>query len=365
MRKLTIKNKKYSLPIYLPDATRAVVRGLDTMDLEVIGIEGVVVNTYHLMTQPGLAVLKKAGGVKGLMRFNGLVVSDSGGWQIFSTIKRTGSTLSGEITDEGVLFGFGGKKKEIFTPEKSIQVQFAIGSDILICLDDFTAPEAKAEAVKESVERTILWAKRSRKEFDSLVKRNKLTAKNRPHLFAVIQGGWNKNLRKYCAEELLKIGFDGFGYGGYTVNEKREQDLKMAKFVADLIPEEFPKFALGSGQLVDIARMHELGWQIFDCVLPTRDARHGRLYLIKKVALENPEKLKLKSGYQFLSITRGKYANDLKPIDEDCDCLTCQNYSRAYLNHLFKIGDSTYFRLATMHNLRQYVRLVERLRLKS
>lgn len=359
IKKIVIKNKKYLLPIYLPDATRAVVRGLDAVDLKKIGIQGVVVNTYHLMHQPGLAVLKKAGGVKGLMNFQGLVVSDSGGWQIFSTIKRVGSNLFGKITDEGVIFGFNNKKKEIFTPEKSIQTQFAIGSDILICLDDFTAPNIEFKKIKESVERTILWAKRSRIEFDKLVVKNKLTDKNRPLLFAVIQGGWDKDLRKYCAEELLKIGFDGYGYGGYTVNGKGEQDLKMAKFVAKLIPDKFPKFALGSGRLVDIARMREMGWQIFDCVLPTRDARHGRLYLIKKTALENPEKLKLKSSYQFLSIGRGKYAQDLKSMDKNCDCLTCQKYSRAYLNHLFKIGDFGYYRLATIHNLRQYARLLK------
>lgn len=123
--------------------------------------------------------------------------------------------------------------------------------------------------------------------------KNKLTDKNRPLLFAVIQGGWDKDLRKYCAEELLKIGFDGYGYGGYTVNGKGEQDLKMAKFVAKLIPDKFPKFALGSGRLVDIARMREMGWQIFDCVLPTRDARHGRLYLIKKNCLRKSGKIEI------------------------------------------------------------------------
>ncbi len=361
-KKIVIKNRKHQLPCFLPDATRAVVRGLDGSDLKNIGVKGVVVNTYHLMNQPGLETLQKAGGVKGLMNFEGLVVSDSGGWQIFSTIKRAGCDLQGKITDEGVVFGFDNKKKEVFTPEDSIRAQWAIGADILICLDDFTAPEANRKAIEESVERTILWAKRSRIEFDRLVKKNGLNDGKRPHLFAVIQGGWDKKLREHCARELLKIGFDGFGYGGYTVNEKGQQDLKMAKVVADLIPDDLPKFALGSGRLSDIARMHQLGWQIFDCVLPTRDARHGRLYLIKKAALKNPDKLRLKNSYQFLPIARGKFAKDLRPVDEDCDCLTCQNYSRAYLNHLYKIGDSAYFRLATIHNLRQYLRLIEKLK---
>lgn len=393
---LTIKGKEYKFPIYLPDATRAVVRSLDSQDLNNIGVQGVVVNTYHLMTNPGMSVLKKIGGIKKFMGFDGLVVSDSGGWQIFSMIHRPSERVDqrglnadlrenkrysggmtelssgypelssnrehhGRITDEGVIFGSNNKKKELFSPEKSIQVQFDIGSDIIICLDDFTDPKAKPEQVKKSVERTILWAQKSREEFDQQIKERKLTDENRPHIFAVIKGSWDRKLRKYCAEELLKIGFDGYGYGGYTVNDKKEQDLKMAKFVAELIPNEYPKFALGSGKPVDIARFTQLGWNIFDCVLPTRDARHKRLYVFKK-DIKTVKDLADPKNHDHVYIHREKYRRDEKPISQFCDCHTCQNFSRAYLHHLFNIDDFAAYRLATIHNLRVYMKVIQMLR---
>ncbi len=413
IKELTIKGRKYKLPIFLPDATLGIIRGLDNRILEEIGTRGVVVNTYHLNDTPGIDILKQFtntealprstsrqglgvldSGIKNFMNFDGLVVSDSGGWQVFSLIKRHGE--GGEITDEGVKFNIGGEKNKqlgIFTPEDSIRIQFEIGADILICLDDFTGAKDSEEKIKESVERTILWAKRTRVEFDKIVKEKKLTDKTRPLLFAVIQGGWSKKWRKYCAKELLKIGFDGYGYGGYMVNEKGELDEEMSKYIAELIPNEYPKFALGVGKPWDIARCYEFGWDIFDCVLPTRDGRHQRLYNFKKphfaiplrqgfegqeatrdklynnkkkeisINQNNIKNLDLKNpnSYEFLYISRGKFATDQNPIGLDCDCFTCQNYSRAYLHHLFKIDDMLAHRLAVIHNLRVYNRLIEAL----
>jgi queuine tRNA-ribosyltransferase len=427
IKELKIKGKSYKLPIFLPDATLGIVRGLDREILEKTGTRGVVVNTYHLNDTPGIDVLKKYSvakvqpsqnlrrldlcksgennsGIKNFMNFDGLVVSDSGGWQVFSLIKRHGE--GGEITDEGVKFNIGGevnKKMGVFTPEDSIQIQFKIGADILICLDDFTGANDNEEEIKESVERTILWARRTRVEFDKIVKKKKLTDETRPLLFAVIQGGWNKELRKYCAEELFKIGFDGYGYGGYMVNDKGELDEEMSKYIAELIPDKYPKFALGVGKPWDIARCYEFGWDIFDCVLPTRDGRHKRLYNFKsetkvsKAGLierndsgvispafsERTKIKKLKStetnenqiigieqvnldlkspdSYEFTYISRGKFSGDIQPIGLDCDCFTCQNYSKGYLHHLFKIKDTLAYRLAVIHNLRIYNRLIEML----
>jgi len=390
IKALKIKGKKYKLPIFLPDATLGITRGLDNKDLEQIGTRGVVVNTYHLNDAPGMDILQKYvrkegdSGIKNFMNFDGLVVSDSGGWQVFSLIKRHGE--GGEITDEGVRFNVGGevnKKMGVFTPEDSIQIQFKIGADILICLDDFTGADDNEEKIKESVERTILWAQRTRKEFDKIIKEKKLTNKTRPLLFAVIQGGWSKELRKYCAEELLKIGFDGYGYGGYMVNDKGELDEEMSKYIAELIPDEYPKFALGVGKPWDIARCYEFGWDIFDCVLPTRDGRHKRLYNFKSTKasearpLEREEQakglasseriknLKSPASYEFLYIGRGRFAEDMRPIGNDCDCFTCQNYSRGYLHHLFKIKDILAYRLAVIHNLRVYNRLIEKINHRS
>ncbi len=380
IKELKIKGKKYKLPIFLPDATLGIARGLDNKDLEQIGTRGVVVNTYHLNDTPGVDILQKYekneedSGIKNFMNFDGLVVSDSGGWQVFSLIKRHGE--GGEITDEGVKFNIGGevnKKMGVFTPEDSIQIQFKIGADILICLDDFTGADDNEEKIKESVERTILWAQRTRREFDKIIREKELTDETRPLLFAVIQGGWSKELRKYCAEELLKIGFDGYGYGGYMVNDKGELDEEMSKYIAELIPDKYPKFALGVGKPWDIARCYEFGWDIFDCVLPTRDGRHKRLYNFKSLKTSQNSRtsnfdplytggeLNLKSpdSYEFLYISRGKFADDQKSLGLDCDCFTCQNYSRGYLHHLFKIKDMLAYRLAVIHNLRTYNKLIE------
>ena len=387
IKELKIKGKSYKLPVFLPDATLGIVRSLDKEALEKIGVRGVVVNTYYLNDTPGMDILKEysvakvqpsqerqrmrrldlcksddcGSGIKNFMNFNGLVVSDSGGWQVFSLIKRHGE--GGRITDEGVEFKIGGennRKNKVFTPEDSIRMQFDIGADILICLDDFTGADDSEEKIKESVERTILWAKRTRKEFDKIVKEKRLTDETRPLLFSVIQGGWSKKLRKYCAEELLKIGFDGYGYGGYMVNDEGELDVEMSKYIAELIPDEFPKFALGVGKPWDIARCYEFGWDIFDCVLPTRDGRHKRLYNIKDKSTEDTD-LKDKDSYEFIYINRAKFAGDKNPIGVDCDCFTCQNYSKGYLHHLFRIEDMLVYRLATIHNLRVYMRVIENL----
>lgn len=350
---INIKGKTYDLPIFLPDATRAVIKSTDSIDAINAGVRGVVVNTYHLMNTPGTHSLDQLNGVKKLMNFNGLVVSDSGGWQVFSLIHRSG--LQGEITDEGVLFSIDNKNKKVFTPEISVQTQFSIGSDIIICLDDFTSPNATDDEVKESVDRTILWAKRSKVEFEKIVEEKNLSDNTRPLLFAVIQGGWNKELRAYCADKLVKIGFDGYGYGGYVVDEVTNKlDMELSGFVANLIPDDKYKFALGVGKPDDIVGCHKAGWDIFDCTLPTRDARHKRLYIYTGDDLSA-------DFYSFIYINKQIFKADTTPIDSGCDCYTCKNFTKAYLHHLFKINDTLAYRLATIHNLRFYTRLTEKL----
>jgi len=344
----------------LPDATRAVTKSLDSKDLENAEIEGVVVNTYHLAETPGTSVLKSMGGVKGFMNFKGLVVSDSGGWQIFSLIHR--SKNAGKITDKGVTFSVGVKKKELFTSEKSVQIQFNIGSDIIICLDDFTPPDASPEKTRETVERTILWAKKSKEEYLKILELNKIEDKDRPLIFAVIQGNNSMESRKYCAEKLLEIGFDGLGYGGYAVNENTHSlDLEISKYIADLIPDGVIRFALGVGSPYEIAMCSQMGWQIFDCTLPTRDARHKRLYVFA-IRPENLRDLLNPETFSHIYIGREIYHRDERPISEFCDCHTCKNYSRAYLKHLFDIEDTAAYRLASIHNLRHYTNLIKLLR---
>lgn len=365
MNQISIKNRKINLPIFLPDATRGVVRSIDSNDLEKAHVKGVVVNTYHLMIQPGVSVLKTIGGIKSLMNWSGLVVSDSGGFQVMSLIHQ--KKAFGHLVEDGIVFYSGlksRKKKYLFTPEKSIQVQFALKPDIMICLDDCPSFNAKQKDVEESVVRTIKWAKRCKKEYLKQIKEQKIKDSQRPLLFAVIQGGSSKELRKKCAQELIKIGFDGFGFGGWPIDKSGNLNLEILKFTAELIPDNLPKFALGVGNPQAIIECFKSGYQIFDCVLPTRDARHERLYIFKN----NPDKIDIlnkKDNFEYIYISREKYVCDANPISRFCDCHTCQNYSRAYLHHLFKIGDSLAWRLATIHNLRTYTKLIEILKKRS
>jgi queuine tRNA-ribosyltransferase len=359
MQSIRIKNKTYKLPLYLPDATRGVVKSLDSVDLAETKVEGVVVNTYHLANYPGVKMLQKTGGIKKLMNFKGLVTSDSGGWQVFSLIHK--SNKGGIINDDGVVFKIDNEKK-VFTPEESIRAQFSLGSDILICLDDFTSPDAPEDRIKESVDRTVLWAERSKKEYLRLLKKNKVSENNRPILLAVIQGGWNRDLRKVCAERLVKIGFDAYGFGGYVVNGTEGMDLKISKYIADLIPDHKLKFALGSGKPWEMVKLSQMGWDVFDCTLPTRDARHERLCILKTKPA-NLKTLNNKNTFGYIDIGKKLYETDESPIDPYCDCHTCKYYSRAYLHHLFKINDTIAYRLATIHNLRHYTLLIEYLRL--
>lgn len=355
-----IRNVKLEYPLYLPDATRAVVKGLDSKDIQNAGIEGVVINTYHLMETPGTQVLENFGGVKNFMKFEGLAVSDSGGWQVFSLIHRNGN--KGLITDEGVVFMNGVKKKQLFSPERSIQVQFSINSDIIICLDDFTPPNAPKEKIKESVDRTILWAKKSRTEYLKQVEQRNLDGNTRPLLLAVIQGGLDKELRKYCAQKLIEIGFDAYGFGGYVIDVKTKKlDLDMSQFVANLIPDDKIKFALGVGNPYDITMCTQMGWQIFDCTLPTRDARHKRLYNFSYEPKSLQDLLNPKT-YEFLYVGKEKHKTIDSAVSPFCDCFTCKNYSLGYLSHLFTIGDNLALRLATIHNIRHYTKLTEYLR---
>lgn len=350
LEKIIVKGKEVKLPIFCPDATRGVVRSLSSQDLNNAQVKGVIVNTWHLHQKPGEGKLTQLGGIKKLMNYNELVISDSGGFQVFSLFQKKSDF--GKITDEG-LVTYTGKNKQkrlLFTPENSIQMQFAIGSDVMICLDDFTPPEADEKRQIESVERTLAWAKRCKNEFLKKCQENKLCEKNRPWLFGVIQGHRNLELRRYCAQELLKIGFDGFGLGGWLFDENNQLDLSICAANAKLTPDNLPRYALGFGKPDEISQLYRQGYTIFDCVLPTRDARHGRFYISDTES---------EKGYQFLHINKGKYEMDNLPVDPHCDCQTCQNHSRAYLHHLFKIGDSAFYRLATIHNLRFYTHWCE------
>jgi queuine tRNA-ribosyltransferase len=352
----TLKGKRYNFPMFFPDATRGVIRAIDSKDIEDTKTPGVLVNTYHLFQELEEKTIKKFNGISKFMDWKGAIVSDSGGFQVMSIVKKSGSR--GEVTDEGVIFYPTRKRKIIFTPEKSIEIQLALKTDMIVVLDDFTPSNADKKTAKETVERTIDWAKRSKDYFDKKTK-NLIKAK-KPYLIAVVQGGKYQALRKYCAEKLLKIGFDGFGYGGWPINESGDFDYKSARTISENVGKDSIVWGLGIGKPEEIVGCFKLGFNVFDCVLPTRDARHKRLYIYNTDSIDKIDVYKDKF-YSFYSAGKRSLLNDNSPVSRVCDCLLCSRYSRAYLAHLFRIGDISAHRLATIHNLRFYSILMEKL----
>lgn len=353
------KNKKISLPIFFPDATRAGVKTVDSQDLVNSKTAGILVNTYHLYRDLGYSTIEKYKGIGGFMNWNGGIISDSGGFQVMSLVKKKGA--SGKITDEGVIFKPKSGKKVLFTPETSIKFQFSLDPDMMVVLDEFTQPGASYRQARETVERTIDWAKRSKAEFERICKQKKLTKKERPYLLGVVQGGDFLDLRAYCTKALVEIGFDGLGYGGWPIREDKTFNYDVAKVIAQNCPKEYFLYGLGIGKPHEIVECVKLGYTIFDCVLPTRDARHKRLYVynansIEEIDLGNPK------FYSYYVPDKERYFADNTPVSSACDCLLCTHYSKGYLAHLFRIKEMTALRLATIHNLRFYSILVEKLR---
>ena len=345
------------LPVFFPDATKAVVRTLDSHDIIATKTPGILVNTYHLYADLGRKILSTFGSIREFMGWDGALISDSGGFQVMSLAKQ----YHGKITDEGVWFNLNKKKKVKLTPESSIAFQMELKPDMAVVLDDFTPPQAKEAEAKDTVDRTILWAKRSKAEFERQCQRLGLTEKTRPYLLAVVQGGKWQKLRAECAKRLVKIGFDGYGYGGWPIADNGDFDYLSAKTIAKHVPKNSFLYGLGVGKPQEIVKLVGLGYNIFDCVLPTRDARHGRLYVFKANSMKQIDVHK-KDFYEYYVPAKGKHITDNFPISKACDCLLCKNYSRAYLNHLFKIKDLSALRLATIHNLRFYSILMEKLR---
>lgn len=355
------RSGKLPLPVFFPDATRAVVKTLDSRDIELTNTLGILVNTYHLWQQLPGSTLENFGGVREFMNWKGAVISDSGGFQVMSVIKK--GITKGKITDEGIVFYPGRNKKVVFGPEDSIRFQMSLGSDMVVVLDDFTDPKVGRKKAVESVERTILWAERSKKEFEKICSEKKLTDNGRPYLLGVVQGGEFMDLREYCTKELVKIGFDGLGWGGWPIDEKGKLNFKSAEVIAKNSPAGYFLYGLGIGKPEDIVKCVDLGYTIFDCVLPTRDGRHGRLYVFNSDSIEKINVGK-KNFYELYSADKERFLSDTSKISEYCDCLLCKNYSKGYLAHLFKIGDVTAGRLASIHNLRFYSILMEKLRAK-
>ncbi|MCL2187333.1 MAG: tRNA guanosine(34) transglycosylase Tgt [Defluviitaleaceae bacterium] len=348
------------MPAFFPDGTRGVVRCVDSQDLENAGVAGIVMNTYHLMTKPGAATVKALGGLHKFCNWKRPIVTDSGGFQVFSLLRENASM--GEIRKDEIIFRRDGKKT-ILSPEKCIQSQLAYGSDVLMALDYCTHPEDNHATQAKSVATTIRWGEQCMDTFRKGLKTKKDGSAPTRQLFGIIQGGNEKALRKECAQALIQQGYSGFGFGGWPLDAQGNLTEEILAYTAELMPDEGVKYAMGVGRPENIVACVKMGYTLFDCVIPTREARHHRLYVFNE-EFEAPDQINLsRPFYKYHYILDDTHRRDSRPVSAICDCLACTRYSRAYLRHLVGIGDSLGSRLATIHNLRFYTMLMERLTL--
>lgn len=329
-------------PTFMPDGTRGAVKSVTPEQVESTGVQVVLANTYHLHMQPGEEVISKLGGLHAFANRKGPMLTDSGGFQVFSLAHIR------KITEEGVTFKDPKTGDMIFlSPEKSIQIQLTLGADMIVAFDDVVAlDEAGRGRTLEAFERTHRWLDRNVAEFKRLTQN--LDAEQRPLLFGVVQGGLDKELRKRSLELVQATDVDGIAIGGLSVGESRTEMHDMLEFLAPYYDSDRPHFLLGVGDPADLRFAVEHGIDMLDCVLPTRNARHATVWI---------------SGDRKIHLTNEAFAADSGPIDESCDCATCQGgYSRGFLRHQFKSGEPLAGTLASIHNIRYLERICEEYR---
>jgi queuine tRNA-ribosyltransferase len=363
-RTLTLPHGSLDLPAFLPDATHGLVRTVDSQDLEGTGVRAVEMNVFHLMQRPGSSTIKSLGGLHRAFGWDHPILTDSGGFQAYSLIRQ--NPRLGSLTDRGLVFRpEGSSRKMILTPEKSIQLQMSYGADIVVCLDDCTHADAPYETQREAVRRTIRWARRCRDAFDARAAAGG-NGESRPLIMGVIQGGNERDLRRECTEALLEIGFDAYGLGGWPLDSAGNLLVDVIAYMRELVPRAFPMHALGVGHPEHVLTCARMGYGLFDSSMPTRDARHGRLMVddgpLPAAGGNDSLSPSAGDGWHYVYIQDERYVRDGRPLSETCDCHTCRHYSRAFLHHLFKMGDGSYYRLSTIHNLRFMTRLMARLR---
>ncbi|MCL2527726.1 MAG: tRNA guanosine(34) transglycosylase Tgt [Defluviitaleaceae bacterium] len=352
MNELILPSGTVPLPAFFPDATRGVVRTADSTDLVNAHVQGLVMNTYHPMTKPGPATIKSLGGLHRFAGWDRPIITDSGGFQVFSLIRENASF--GEIRQNEIIFRRDGKKVNL-SPTKCIQSQLSYGADVLMALDYCTHPGDPYEVQAKAIDTTIRWGKQCMDTFNQQVKKKTMP----PQLFGIIQGGNGKALRKECAEALIQMGYTGFGFGGWPLDDENRLAEEILAYTAELIPNHMVKYAMGIGKPENIVACVKMGYNLFDCVIPTREARHNRLYVFNE-EFETKTDIDLnRDFYRYLYPLDETYRRDGRPLSALCDCLACTMYSRAYLRHLLSIGDSLGSRLATIHNLRFFTMLME------
>lgn len=353
-------------PIFMPPGTQATVKAVGPDDLHKIGIEILLVNMLHLHLRPGENLINDLGGIHRFMSWSGPILSDSGGFQVWSFAKnraKNGQNLA-KISENGVKFSSPIDGSEhLITPEKSIEIQHKLGCDIIMAFDECSPDSDDKEYAKRSMERTHQWAERSLKKHKELSKHYINNGKKPPLIFGIIQGGIFEDLRKESAKFITNLAFDGIALGGETIGYNMPKTLEILDYLQDFLPKDKPCYTMGLGSSpFDIIEVVKRGVDMFDCVGPTRIARHGSLYS-GEIFLEKG-RVKFESEFEkgCLRISNSCFKNDNNSIDKNCDCYTCQNFSRAYLHHLYLVKEPLYLRLATIHNLRFMMRLIKILR---
>ncbi len=343
------------LPTYLPDATRGVVRSLDAKDLEDVGLDMIMVNAFHLGSRPGTRRLQQLGGLHAFTGWNGPISTDSGGFQALSLIRE--NPKNGSVRKDGLLLRMPERGKVHLTAEKAVANQLRMGTDVVISLDVCTDPNDPPEVQARSVDRTIAWAKKGKQVFDRQIAQRKESGPP-PVLVGVIQGGLDDELRTRCAQALMEMGFGAYGFGGWPIDEAGALHLDTFALLHRILPADVPRFALGVGRPEHLVALSRLGGHyVFDCSLPTRDARRHRVFTRTGAPLSSS-----REWYRYVYLLDEKHGHETGPMDPTCDGICCRRYSRGYLHHLSKIGDATAWRLATIHNLRFYTRLIAELR---
>ena len=323
----------YDTPMFMPVGTKATVKSLSVEELKDANCGIILSNTYHLWLRPGEDVIDHCGGLHKFMNWDGPILTDSGGFQVFSLAKNKEK----DITEEGVHFKSHLDGRDLFlTPELSIQIQNKLDSDIAMSFDECPPFPVSYEYMKKSVERTLRWAARGK------------AVHNNPNqsLFGIVQGGEFEDLREYSCKKTVEMDFDGYSIGGTSVGEDKETMYKMVDYGVKYLPEDKVRYLMGVGDPIDILEGVERGIDIFDCVLPTRIARHGQAFT--------------RTGK--INLNNAKYREDLTPVEEGCDCYTCRNYTKAYIRHLITTDEMLGGRLLSIHNIRFLVKLVEEIR---
>jgi queuine tRNA-ribosyltransferase len=325
-------------PVFMPVGTQATVKGLTQRDLaEDLGVRILLANTYHLCLRPGPDLIRAMGGLHRFMSWENAILTDSGGFQVFS--------LSGlrKVTEDGVLFrSHLNGDLHTFTPESTVDAQLAFGSDILMALDECVPYPASHEYAQESLGRTLRWARRAAERHRCAI----AESATRHALFPIVQGSMFPDLRRECAAALVDLDADGYAIGGLSVGEPRPVSLAMVEATEDILPRSRPRYAMGVGMPVELPEYVARGVDMMDCVLPSRNARNGSLF----------------TSAGRVIIKHARYKDDPLPLDEKCQCYTCKRYSRAYLRHLFLSGEILYAALATRHNIQRYLDIMREIR---